>query len=133
MLQLYRALIIQQLEYAAAVWQIGDCGVLENVQRKGLGMCLGVPGTVGIEAARIMMKPDDSNLKVSWDSFLDKESAERKISPFGKMNVQVVDMITNTGISYTAWRRNLVKALVKFARKLLCFTHDLDTKHQRLF
>ena len=121
MLQLYRALISQHLEYAAAMWQIGDCGVLEKVQRKGLAMCLGLPGTVGIEAleveagvkplrvrreelavrqaARIMMKPDDSNLKVNWDSFMDKESAERKISPFGKMNVQVVDMITSTGIS----------------------------------
>ena len=41
MLQLYKALITPQLEYAAAVWQIGDCGVLEKVQRKGLAMCLG--------------------------------------------------------------------------------------------
>ena len=46
-----------------------------------------------------MMKPDDSYLKVRWDSFLVKESAEKKISPFGKMNLQVADMITNTGIS----------------------------------
>ena len=121
MIQLYKALITPQLEYAASVWQIGDCGVLEKVQRKGLVMCLGVPGTAGIEAleveagvkplsvrreelairqaARIMMKPDDAYLKVSWDSFLDKETAERKVSPFGKMNIQIADMTSNTGIS----------------------------------
>ena len=118
MLQLYKALITPQLEYATAVWQIGDCGGLEKVQRKGLAMCLGVPGLEALEveagvkplsfrreelavrqAARIMMKPDDSCLKVSWDSFLDKDTVERKISPYGKMNVQVADMSTNTDIS----------------------------------
>ena len=121
MLQLYKALITPQLEYAAAVWQVGDCGALEKVQRKGLALCLGVPGTAGVEAleveagvkplcirreelavrqaARIMMKPDDAYLKVRWDSFLDSDATERKISPFGKMNVQLADMSSNTGIS----------------------------------
>ena len=121
MLQLYKALITPQLEYAASVWQVGDCSVLEKVQRKGLAMCLGVPGTAGIvaleveagvkplrvrreelavrQAARIMMKPDDACLKVSWDSYTDKETTERKVSPFGKMSIQLADMTTNTGIS----------------------------------
>ena len=31
MLQLYKTFIRSQLEYAAAVWQIGDCGGLEKV------------------------------------------------------------------------------------------------------
>lgn len=46
MLQLYNAMITPQLEYAAPVWQVGNyCEPLNRVQRKGLSMCLGVPGT----------------------------------------------------------------------------------------
>ena len=84
MLQLYEALITPKSEYAAAVWQIGDCACLEKVKRKRLAICLGVPGMAGLEtleveagvkllsirreelaviqAARIMMKPDDECL-----------------------------------------------------------------------
>ena len=120
MLQLYRALVLPQLEYAAPVWQIGNCSCLEKVQRKGLAMCLGVPGTAGVEAleveagvkplelrreelavrqaAKIMTKADETCIKSSWDRFMETEQAERKISPFGKMNVQVADMVSNTGI-----------------------------------
>ena len=93
----------------------------EKVQRKELAKCLGVPGTAGVDAleveagikplcirreelavrqaARTMMKLDNAYLKVRWDSFLDSDATERKISPFGKMNVQLADMSTNTGIS----------------------------------
>ena len=39
MLQLYKALVAAQLEYAAAVWQIGHSDCLEKIQRKGLAMC----------------------------------------------------------------------------------------------
>ena len=46
-----------------------------------------------------MMKPNDACQKVSWESFLDKNTAERKLSPFGKMNFQVAAMSTNTAIS----------------------------------
>ena len=53
MLQLYKALIIPQLEYAASVWQIGNCSGLEKVQRKGLALCLGIPGTAGLEALEV--------------------------------------------------------------------------------
>ena len=77
--------------------------VLEKVQRKGLAMCLRVLGTAGLEAleveagvkhlsirreelavrqaARILMTPDDACLKMSWDSFLDRETPGSKISP----------------------------------------------------
>ena len=121
MLQLYKALIHPQLEYAAPVWQIDNCSGLAKVQRKGLALCLGTPGTAGLEAleveewvrplelrreelavrqaAKIMTKEDDTCIKRCWHSFVDTESAERKVSPFGKMNVQVADMISNTGIA----------------------------------
>ncbi|MCW4346280.1 MAG: ribonuclease H family protein [Candidatus Thiodiazotropha endolucinida] len=121
MLQLYKALIVPQLEYAAAVWQIGNCTCLDKIQRKGLAICLGIPVTAGVEAleveagikplevrreelairqaAKIMMKEDDACIKVSWDRFMDSELVEQKISPFGKMNVQVADMFSNTGVS----------------------------------
>ena len=41
MLQLYNAMISPQLEYAAPVWQVGNCEPLNRVQRKGLSLCLG--------------------------------------------------------------------------------------------
>ena len=53
MIQLYKALITPHLEYAAAVWKMGDCRNLEQMQRKGLAMCLGVPETAGIEALEV--------------------------------------------------------------------------------
>ena len=53
MLQLYKALITQQLEYAAAICQVGDCGAPEKVQRKGLAICLGVPGTACVETLTV--------------------------------------------------------------------------------
>ena len=121
MLQLYKALVVPQLEYAAPVWQIGNCSPLEKIQRKGLAMCLGVPGTAGLEAleveagvkplelrreelairqaAKIMSKENDSCINKCWNSFTESEIIERKISPFGKMNIQVADMVSNTGIS----------------------------------
>ena len=46
-----------------------------------------------------MTKDEDSCIKRSWDRFTDSDTAEHKISPFGKMNLQVADMISNTGIA----------------------------------
>lgn len=51
------------------------------------------------QGVRIMMKDDHDCIKVSWDSFKDREEREHKLSPFGKMDVQIADMISNTGIS----------------------------------
>ena len=84
-------------------------------------MCVGVPETAGLEAvvvkagvkplelrreeiairraARVMMKGDEECIKVSRDSFLDQEEIEHKISPFWKMNIQIADMILNTGVA----------------------------------
>ena len=111
----YRALIVPQLEYAAPVWQMGNCSGLEKVQRKGLAMCLGIPRTAGLEAleveggvkplelrreelavrqaAKIITKSDDLSIKICWDRFVDSQSVERKVSTY------LADMISNTGIS----------------------------------
>ena len=121
MLQLYKALVIPQLEYAAPVWQIGNCSPLEKIQRKGLALCLGVPGTAGLDAleveagvkplelrreelairqaAKIMSKENDTCINKAWNTYTESELMERKISPFGKMSIQIADMISNTGIS----------------------------------
>ena len=37
MIQLYKSLVLPHLEYAASVWQIGNCEQLNKVQRKCLG------------------------------------------------------------------------------------------------
>ena len=129
MLQLYNALVVPQLEYAASVWQIGNCSGLDRVQRKGLAMCLGVPGTAGIEAlqveaevkpleirreelairqaARVMMKDNEECIKKSWDRFVESETVEHKVSPFGKMSIQLADMTSNTGISLHSLEKEL--------------------------
>ena len=121
MLQLYKALVIPQLEYEAPVWQIGNCFPLEKIQRKGLALCLGVPGTAGLDAleveagvkplelrredlairqaAKIMSKENDTCINKAWNTYTKSELMERKISPFGKMIIQIADIISNTGIS----------------------------------
>ena len=94
---------------------------MEKIQRKGLAVCLGVPGKAGLEALEveagikpldiireelavrqavpIMMKGDKDSIKVSWDNFQDKEETVHRICPYGKMNMQVANMISNTGVS----------------------------------
>ena len=52
------------------------------------------------QAARVMMKDTESCIKVSWDRFVKLEVVEHKVSPFGKMNIQIADMTSNTGISH---------------------------------
>ena len=53
MLHLYEALVAPQLEYAATVWQVGNCHPLDKIQRKGLAMCVGIYSTAGIEALEV--------------------------------------------------------------------------------
>ena len=43
MIQLYKAFFTSQLEYAAAVWQIGDTSSLEKIQMEKQAMCLRIP------------------------------------------------------------------------------------------
>ena len=63
MLQLYKALVIPQLEYAASVWQIGNCSPLEKIQRKGLALCLGVRGTAGLDALEVESRSQTTRIK----------------------------------------------------------------------
>ena len=120
MLQLYHAMITPQLEYAAPVWQVGNYEPLNRIQRKGLSICLGVPGTGGIEAmeveagvkpldirreelsirqaTRVIMKDNSELIKSAWDSWIESDVRESKISPFGLMHVQLADMMSNTDI-----------------------------------
>ncbi|MEW8548699.1 MAG: reverse transcriptase family protein, partial [Candidatus Thiodiazotropha sp.] len=53
MVRLYKSIVIPQLEYAAPVWQSGQCEALDRVQRRGLAMCLGVPATASLEALEV--------------------------------------------------------------------------------
>ena len=53
MLHLYKALVAPQLEYAATVWQVGNCDPLEKIQRKSLAICLGIYSIAGIEALEV--------------------------------------------------------------------------------
>ena len=50
LLQLLKALVMPQLEY---VWQIGNCRCVEKIQRKGLALYLGIPGTAGLAALEV--------------------------------------------------------------------------------
>ena len=51
------------------------------------------------QAARVLMKDNEECIKISWDRFVESEIVEHKVSTFGKMNIQLADMTSNTGIS----------------------------------
>ena len=53
MIKVYKRLVVPRLEYAASVWQIGECDKLEKIQRKGLALCLGCPNTASCEALEV--------------------------------------------------------------------------------
>ena len=53
MIRLYKSIVVPQLEYAASVWQLGKCELLDRVQRRGLAMCLRVPATDSLEALQV--------------------------------------------------------------------------------
>ena len=52
-LELYRSLVLPQLEYAVGVWQVGNGDTLEKVQRRGLAICPGIPKTAGVQCRGI--------------------------------------------------------------------------------
>ena len=53
MLHLYKPMVVPQIEYAASVWQIGNCSPLGKIQRIGLALCLRVQSTAGLEAPEV--------------------------------------------------------------------------------
>ena len=42
----------------------------------------------------------------SWDDFQERDGTEHRISHFGKMNVQVADMMSNTGITLNSLEKD---------------------------
>ena len=58
------------------------------------------------QAVRIMMKADEDHIKVSWHNFQERDGTEHRISPFGKMNVQVADMMSDTGITLNSLEKD---------------------------
>ena len=48
MLKLYQRIVLPHMEYGSAVWQIGNCEQLDEIQRKCLALCLGTLATSGI-------------------------------------------------------------------------------------
>ena len=120
MIQLYKALVLPILEYASPVWQCADSAKLEEIQRKGLALCLGAIGTSGREAlevelnmqplevrrmeqsvreaGRILSKDVDVPIKSSWENWRETENTDRYMSPFCKMLIQLKDIKAETVI-----------------------------------
>ena len=126
MIKLYRSLVLPHLEYAASVWQIGDCERLNKVQRKCLAVCLGTPVTSGIDAleveaqvtpldlrredlavrelTKIMAKENNQKIAECFQNWQVKieEQHEKYLSPFGMAFMQLNDTISTTGINLSA-------------------------------
>ena len=121
LIQLYKCLICPILEYACPVWQIAEAKLLEEVQRKALSLCLDTYATSGREAlevelgvkplsirrqelsiregAKIISKSDQILIKKCWLDWKENITNERFLSPFGKMQLQLGDLSSETGIT----------------------------------
>ena len=44
------------------------------------------------QATKILMKDNSSNIKCAWNEWIQDEKIEHRLSPFGKMNVQLAAM-----------------------------------------
>ena len=119
LVQLYKSLICPILEYACPVWQNADAKLLEEVQRKALCLCLDLFATSGREAlevelgikpssirrqelairegAKIISKSDQVLIKKSWHDWKLNIDNERFLSPFGKIQLQLEDLSSETG------------------------------------
>ena len=69
---------------------------------------------------------------ISWDNFIENDQIERKISPFGKMNVQIADMSTNTDISLHSLEKefNFLESLQP-TKKSPEYWHNLGSSKSR--
>ena len=121
LIQLYKSLICPILEYACPVWQIADTKRLDEIQRKALSLCLDSCTNSGREAledelgvkplqirrqelavregAKILSKADQILIKRSWLDWRDNIKTERFVSPFGKIQLQLEDLHSETGIT----------------------------------
>ena len=119
LVQMYKTLICPVLEYASPVWQIADAMLLDEVQRKALSLCLDSYGSSGREAlevelgvtplsirrqelsiregAKIISKSDQVLIKKSWQNWKQNIENEKFLSPFGKIQLQLEDLTSETG------------------------------------
>ncbi|CAG2202636.1 unnamed protein product [Mytilus edulis] len=91
LLQIYNSMVRSIMEYACPVWQITSAEnmkKLEAVQRKGLSICLGLPGTSGREAMEVEANIQPIDLRIE----------EISDSPFGKAINQSIDMFKATKV-----------------------------------
>ncbi|XP_063419173.1 uncharacterized protein LOC134701992 [Mytilus trossulus] len=124
LLQIYNSMVRSIMEYACPVWQITSAEnmkKLEAVQRKGLSICLGLPGTSGREAmeveaniqpidlrieeisvrelAKIQSKNIAEPIKQQLEQYLTNNATyEQQDSPFGKAINQSIDMFKATKV-----------------------------------
>ena len=121
LLQLYKALVIPQIEFATPVWQNStSVETLNRIQRKGLSLCLGVYATTALnaleveasvlplelrreelsirEGGKITSKDNSQTIKQLWNEWRDDfRGKEKYMSPFGLIDSQLQDMETNSG------------------------------------
>ena len=122
LLQLYKAFVIPQIEFAAPVWQkSSSVDTLNRIQRNGLSLCLGVLATATLsaleveasvlpldlrreelsirEGGKIMSKDNSQTFKQLWNEWRgDFRGKEKYVSPFGLIDSQL-SMETNSGTS----------------------------------
>ena len=116
-------MVEQHLEYAASVWQTGECDRLARIQRKGLVLWLGCPSSVCLEAwevqvgvlpldmgkdeldikecTNIMAKANTETIKqclLSCQASVEEQPRENVITPMGKMLQQITDMTSSTDL-----------------------------------
>ena len=123
MIKLYKSLVVPHLEFAASVWQIGECDKLEKILRKGLALCLDCPNTASCEAlevqagvlpldlrreelairecTKIMAKSNLESIKqcfLSCQASVEELPREKDTTPMGKMLQQITDMTSSTNL-----------------------------------
>ena len=58
------------MEYAASIWQTGNCVQLEKVQRQCLAVCMGVAETAALDALEV--EAGISPLNLRQEAFIGK-------------------------------------------------------------
>jgi ribonuclease HI len=119
LLQIYQAVVVPHLEYAAPVWQTAKgCSRLESIQRKGMVICADGMSTgsrealeveLGVlplalrreelsvrEVGKILAKEPSEPLRRTWTRWQGVDHREKTISPFGLAQMQIEDMTTET-------------------------------------
>ena len=154
LLQLYKALVIPKMEFAASVWQnSSSADTLNKIQRKGLAFCLGVPATSALnavevkagalplelrreelsirEGGKIMSKDNSQPIKELWNEWRDSyRGNERYLSPFGLIDLQLQDMETNSGTNVISIEPEFTFLEGLYLRNLL--THTVNNLLQTL-